>query len=49
MSGSSMSSPGDDDEGGSGLAIVAALATRWGVDPAEGGKTTWFWCEARGG
>ncbi len=38
--------PGDDDEGGRGLAIVAVLATRWGVDPAERGKTTWFCCQS---
>lgn len=33
-----------DAEHGRGLAIVAAYATRWGVDPlpAEGGKAVWF-------
>lgn len=34
----------DDDDHGRGLPIVAALATRWGVDPALGGagKVVWF-------
>lgn len=33
-----------DDQGGRGLALVAALATRWGVDDnAQGdGKSVWF-------
>jgi anti-sigma regulatory factor (Ser/Thr protein kinase) len=29
-------------EDGRGLALVEALATRWGVDVASDGKTTWF-------
>jgi hypothetical protein len=32
----------DDDESGRGLAIVDALASRWGVDRFEGGKSVWF-------
>jgi anti-sigma regulatory factor (Ser/Thr protein kinase) len=32
----------DDAEGGRGLALVQALATRWGADPRTGGKTVWF-------
>ncbi|MBA2626085.1 MAG: SpoIIE family protein phosphatase [Acidimicrobiia bacterium] len=31
-----------DDEGGRGMALVAALATRWGVEPADRGKAVWF-------
>ena len=27
---------------GRGLALVASLATRWGVDDAEPGKSVWF-------
>ena len=30
------------DEGGRGLALVAALATRWGVLHDEPGKQVWF-------
>jgi anti-sigma regulatory factor (Ser/Thr protein kinase) len=35
---------GPDDESGRGLALVAALADRWGAGPREGGigKTVWF-------
>lgn len=29
-------------EGGRGLAIVARLAFRWGVDPCSPGKRVWF-------
>lgn len=29
-------------ESGRGLAIVNALATRWGVDPTSHGKSVWF-------
>jgi anti-sigma regulatory factor (Ser/Thr protein kinase) len=34
----------DDDEGGRGLALVADLAERWGIQdqPAGAGKTVWF-------
>ncbi|MCS0636457.1 ATP-binding protein [Streptomyces sp. LP05-1] len=32
---------GDEEQHGRGLAIVAALATRWGVDPLVVGKTVW--------
>ncbi|WP_406313279.1 ATP-binding protein [Streptosporangium sp. NBC_01639] len=35
---------GPDEEHGRGLAIVAAYADRWGVEPAPGGKTVWFVC-----
>ena len=32
-----------DDQGGRGLTLVAALATRWGVDTTHGdGKAVWF-------
>lgn len=34
--------PSPTAEGGRGLSIVNALATRWGVDPADGGKSVWF-------
>ena len=37
-----MSTPKPDDEGGRGLAIVEALASRWGVDPGHGSKAVWF-------
>jgi DNA-binding NarL/FixJ family response regulator len=32
----------DDDESGRGLAIVEAMATRWGVESFDGGKSVWF-------
>ncbi|MGH9031240.1 MAG: ATP-binding protein [Acidimicrobiia bacterium] len=38
----STSPPDDVDPGGLGLAIVAALSTRWGTDAADHGKTVWF-------
>ncbi|MFD3777171.1 ATP-binding protein [Streptomyces sp. NPDC058612] len=31
----------DGDEGGRGLAVVDAVAARWGVRPAPAGKTVW--------
>ncbi|MFJ3856152.1 ATP-binding protein [Streptomyces sp. NPDC090085] len=31
----------DDDEGGRGLAIVAALADDWGIEPTRWGKRVW--------
>ncbi|SFL06767.1 hypothetical protein SAMN05216275_15115 [Streptosporangium canum] len=37
-------SAGPDAEHGRGLAIVAAYADRWGVEPAPEGKTVWFVC-----
>ncbi len=33
---------GDSDEGGRGVAIVDALADRWGVEPLGPGKCIWF-------
>lgn len=42
---------GELREGGRGLAIVAALAHRWGVTPHEPprtGKTVWFECVSDG-
>lgn len=30
------------DEGGRGLALVAALASSWGSEPTGAGKTVWF-------
>jgi transcriptional regulator with XRE-family HTH domain len=30
------------DEGGYGLALVTAMATRWGADPRNGRNVTWF-------
>ena len=34
--------PAEGAEGGRGLAIVARLAFRWGVDPCSTGKRVWF-------
>lgn len=34
--------PGHDGENGRGLQLIDAVATDWGVDPAEGGKLIWF-------
>lgn len=31
-----------DSEGGRGLHIVEVMASRWGVTPAQPGKTVWF-------
>jgi anti-sigma regulatory factor (Ser/Thr protein kinase) len=36
-----------DDEGGRGLALVAALADDWGVERVPGGKYVWFELVAR--
>ena len=33
---------GPEDESGRGLAIVDALASRWGVQPTSEGKVVWF-------
>ena len=33
---------GPEDESGRGLAIVDALASRWGVEPTSSGKVVWF-------
>lgn len=33
--------PGPEDEGGRGLALVAALAERWGAEPLPWGKQVW--------
>ncbi|MGW4102370.1 ATP-binding protein [Streptomyces okerensis] len=33
--------PGPEDEGGRGLALVAALATHWGTEPLPWGKQVW--------
>jgi anti-sigma regulatory factor (Ser/Thr protein kinase) len=34
--------PKPDDLAGRGMALVAALAPRWGVHPVNGGKEVWF-------
>ncbi len=34
--------PGPAEGGGRGVALIDSLATEWGVEPAEGGKTVWF-------
>jgi anti-sigma regulatory factor (Ser/Thr protein kinase) len=43
--------PENDAEGGWGLQIVQAVASRWGVDPVEPGpgKAVWFEVEAATG
>ncbi|MCU1504354.1 MAG: ATP-binding region ATPase domain protein [Ilumatobacteraceae bacterium] len=33
--------------GGRGLAIVQRVASRWGVEPVQGGKTVWFEVDVR--
>ncbi|MFD4259355.1 ATP-binding protein [Streptomyces sp. NPDC058534] len=33
--------PGEDETGGRGLVLVAALAADWGVTRRQGGKTVW--------
>lgn len=40
-------SPSPDEESGRGLALLEALAVRWGVVRGAGGKTVW--CELDGG
>ncbi|MGW7823609.1 ATP-binding protein [Streptomyces puniciscabiei] len=35
-------SAGGEDEGGRGLALVDALAVRWGTVPLRNGKRVWF-------
>ncbi|MFF9643283.1 ATP-binding protein [Kitasatospora aureofaciens] len=35
-------------ESGRGLQLVAALTSRWGIDPQKRGKTIWFECELDG-
>ncbi|WP_181359187.1 ATP-binding protein [Streptomyces sporangiiformans] len=37
---------GADDEAGRGLLLLDAVAVRWGVEQAPGGKTVW--CELHG-
>ncbi|GAT71173.1 serine/threonine-protein phosphatase [Planomonospora sp. ID91781] len=37
-------SPGDLDESGRGLHVVAGLTERWGSTRVAGGKTVWFTC-----
>jgi anti-sigma regulatory factor (Ser/Thr protein kinase) len=32
----------ETDHGGRGLAIIEALASRWGAEPTHGGKVVWF-------
>ncbi|MEU7468098.1 ATP-binding protein [Streptomyces sp. NPDC044984] len=39
-----------DAENGRGLALLAAVTDRWGVDPEpRGGKTVWFECAVEAG
>lgn len=35
-------SPPLSAEGGRGMVIVSHLASRWGVEPSNGGKAVWF-------
>jgi anti-sigma regulatory factor (Ser/Thr protein kinase) len=44
----SPSQPPEGAEGGRGLAIVARLASRWGVDWCSPGKRVWFTLAANG-
>ncbi|MFE9681141.1 ATP-binding protein [Streptomyces sp. NPDC006285] len=39
--------PGEDDEGGRGLLLVAALADRWGTALCPGGTYKSVWAEVR--
>ncbi|MER7348338.1 ATP-binding protein [Streptomyces aurantiacus] len=41
--------PSPDEESGRGLVLVAALATRWGVDARSVGKTVWAEVSPPGG
>jgi hypothetical protein len=34
--------PSDEGTGGRGLAMIAAIADRWGIEPTPAGKRTWF-------
>jgi anti-sigma regulatory factor (Ser/Thr protein kinase) len=34
----------EESEGGRGLALLDAVADKWGVSPGAGGKTVWFEC-----
>ncbi|MEA3018761.1 MAG: hypothetical protein QOI47_285 [Actinomycetota bacterium] len=34
--------PSEDDESGRGLLLVETMASAWGVEPIEGGKSVWF-------
>lgn len=36
------SAPTDHDEHGRGLLLVETMASAWGVEPLEGGKSVWF-------
>ena len=36
------SMPGHDDESGRGLLLVETMASAWGVEPIDGGKSVWF-------
>ncbi|MER5972909.1 ATP-binding protein [Streptomyces sp. NPDC002055] len=40
--------PGNGEEGGRGLFLVAALATAWGTDERQWGKVVWADVEGRG-
>ena len=40
--------PGDDEEGGRGLALVGALAANWGTDERHWGKVVWAELEGQG-
>ncbi|MEU6242880.1 ATP-binding protein [Streptomyces sp. NPDC047024] len=40
--------PRDDEEAGRGLALVGALAAKWGTKERRGGKVVWAELEARG-